>query len=378
MQDYHNKKTRHYVPIYKKIIDDYKKQNSLDDENIIDFDYIAHDDQELSKLKSHAGTHPKNILLLNAEPKYFNPGGSVALQWIEFKNMLLEHQIFNCDFYVTTFWTKEDIASLDWLNTNAYHWRFHNLTIDVPHIPRIAECLTYLENDTNKFDLEQADLKFSYLNRTHRSHRQILSKFFIKHGLHKENLVAINNGEETHAYTDHNDSKNDDFKHWVFSQRVDDDWLYNQHILDLWRDTDLVDFRHSYIETDSRYADVYLPFLKKACINIVSETVFNHPAPTWSEKIAQPILAKRPFIVVGPQGSLKQLRDLGFKTFNDSLDESYDEIPNPNERMESIMQEILRLNKLNIEQIKLLVKDEHTAIQHNFDKLKEKIKNFTN
>lgn len=42
------------------------------------------------------------------------------------------------------------------------------------------------------------------------------------------------------------------------------------------------------------------------------------------EKIARPMIATRPFIVMGPAGYLKELRNLGFATFDPVIDESYD------------------------------------------------------
>ena len=44
-----------------------------------------------------------------------------------------------------------------------------------------------------------------------------------------------------------------------------------------------------------------------------------------SEKIAKPVFAKRIFVLFGSAGLLKHFRNLGFKTFDSILDESYDQ-----------------------------------------------------
>lgn len=62
---------------------------------------------------------------------------------------------------------------------------------------------------------------------------------------------------------------------------------------------------------------------KSALVNVVSETVTN--GEFLSEKIWKPIIGKRPFLLLGPPGSIRKLQDLGFKTFGDFWDEGYND-----------------------------------------------------
>jgi hypothetical protein len=55
--------------------------------------------------------------------------------------------------------------------------------------------------------------------------------------------------------------------------------------------------------------------------------------------------------MVNKPGALKELHNLGFKTFTPFINEEYDTIENDSERMEFIYSEILRLNSLSIEEI---------------------------
>lgn len=57
---------------------------------------------------------------------------------------------------------------------------------------------------------------------------------------------------------------------------------------------------------------------------LVAETNAENDWVFFTEKIVKPILARRLFIVLGNRYYLKALQDLGFKTFNDIIDESYD------------------------------------------------------
>jgi hypothetical protein len=47
---------------------------------------------------------------------------------------------------------------------------------------------------------------------------------------------------------------------------------------------------------------------------------------------------RHPFILVGPYKTLEKLRELGYKTFNEFWDESYDDIKDPRERMLKIVE----------------------------------------
>jgi len=59
-------------------------------------------------------------------------------------------------------------------------------------------------------------------------------------------------------------------------------------------------------------------------ISVVTESNFVSSQIYHSEKTWKPIANKHPFIIVGPAGSLKNLKSLGYKTFSDFWDEDYD------------------------------------------------------
>ena len=56
--------------------------------------------------------------------------------------------------------------------------------------------------------------------------------------------------------------------------------------------------------------------------SIVAETRYNQNF--FTEKTAKAILAKKLFIIIGAEGALRDLKHLGFKTFDGIIDESYD------------------------------------------------------
>jgi len=69
-----------------------------------------------------------------------------------------------------------------------------------------------------------------------------------------------------------------------------------------------------------------IPFevYNKSAYTIVTETGYKNGVSFPTEKTAKPILAKRLFITFSGQYFLRSLKSLGFKTFSEIIDESYD------------------------------------------------------
>lgn len=77
--------------------------------------------------------------------------------------------------------------------------------------------------------------------------------------------------------------------------------------------------------------------------SIIAETTFANEYSQFTEKVAKAILAKRPFIVVGGQYYLRNLRALGFKTFSNIIDEEYDNFKHYHTRCSFAWAEIEKL-----------------------------------
>ena len=90
---------------------------------------------------------------------------------------------------------------------------------------------------------------------------------------------------------------------------------------------------------------------------VVAETNYHEGYVFFTEKIAKPILAKKPFVIVGNPGSLALLHKLGFKTFDTIIDESYDSILTLNTRIEKIAQLMKQLPTGGYQEI----------VDHNYD-----------
>lgn len=83
---------------------------------------------------------------------------------------------------------------------------------------------------------------------------------------------------------------------------------------------------------------------QQCAVEIVLETVFNTTTQHLTEKVLRPIACAKPFLLVGSAGSLELLKEHGFITFHPLIDETYDQINDPLERLKAIVLEIKRIN----------------------------------
>ena len=83
--------------------------------------------------------------------------------------------------------------------------------------------------------------------------------------------------------------------------------------------------------------DIYeLPY-EHTKVSIISETNDNNFEVFITEKLWKPILMCHPFVVHGNLHYLKKIKELGFKTFDNVFDESYDNEENPNARINKLV-----------------------------------------
>lgn len=106
---------------------------------------------------------------------------------------------------------------------------------------------------------------------------------------------------------------------------------------------------------------------QRAFLHVVTETIFNYPHNANGEKTFKPISVFRPFVMVCVPGALQDLRDLGFKTFSDWWDESYDCIQDPTERIYAIVDIVKWVCKQDLDDLKKMLYQMQPVLEHNYD-----------
>lgn len=111
-------------------------------------------------------------------------------------------------------------------------------------------------------------------------------------------------------------------------------------------------------------------FYQNSLISIVTETNWDIPHLTSTEKSFKPFKDKHPFILVGVNGALKSMRNLGFKTFSEFWDESYDEIVDPHQRLQETIKLCNDIGKWDNEKILDFKRRVKPILEHNYQLLK--------
>jgi hypothetical protein len=121
---------------------------------------------------------------------------------------------------------------------------------------------------------------------------------------------------------------------------------------------------------NQEWGDIYIepaPYID-TYFSLVTETVFEYPYSFRTEKIWKPIAMGHPFIVVANAGYYRDLHNLGFKTFNHVIDESFDNIDNNQKRIEYIAQVVKDLCQQDLASF---LKECYTVCKYNQQHLAE-------
>jgi hypothetical protein len=100
--------------------------------------------------------------------------------------------------------------------------------------------------------------------------------------------------------------------------------------------------------------------------HIVTETVFYYDKLHLTEKIFKPIVSKQPFMLLAAPGNLAYLRSYGFKTFDSIIDESYDTITDPDQRIEVVVNQLAWYCNLSDREKQDVIRAAEPIILHNF------------
>lgn len=106
-------------------------------------------------------------------------------------------------------------------------------------------------------------------------------------------------------------------------------------------------------------------FYQESFCAIVTETRFAESTCILTEKIFNAMINCKPFILVGPPGSLSYLKKWGFETFNNWFDESYDDEVCHHKRFEKITSIIDYINSKSITELKKMYNNMFEILYYN-------------
>ena len=122
----------------------------------------------------------------------------------------------------------------------------------------------------------------------------------------------------------------------------------------------LTDFKNHHLGTATKfhpnliddtvwYSYQVHPIYSQAFCQVITETTLDHP---WiTEKTIEPILAQKPFLILGAPGIHQKLVDMGFYLYDDIFDYSFDSEPDTQKRIDAIMDNLKTLQDKNLNDV---------------------------
>jgi hypothetical protein len=219
----------------------------------------------------------------------------------------------------------------DWFHTSSYFYK--------EYLPEIVSRFKYTETKPHAFEILLGRKK---------PHRDYVYNFVQEH-LHKDDYIL--------RYLNATDPKiYEDGERWTSEHRgVKDDGIVKN-----WTVETVEYYGHKMSLSQVIPIEIY----NQTAYSVVAETNYDNFFTFFTEKTAKPIIAKRLFVMIAGQGYLRTLQNMGFKTFNGIIDESYDTIENNQERWQAACEQIKFL--CNQDQAEILEKVK-PIVEHNFN-----------
>lgn len=237
------------------------------------------------------------------------------------------------------------------------HPRWPHVQLDY-FLPKIHDFDTNhvaIDQAKDLFDRLQKPYKFLFLNGRQRSHRKYLIERFRLSGLLNQSLwTCLDTGKDlltstnTGFWFDLDVADSERIQIHLMHQAQDlmqsdsnIQYLPAQYEVDRYRNNVAVPTNSRFVERqlwNNEWGAVYLnpDAYRDTYFSLVTETVFNYPYSFRTEKIWKPIAIGHPWIAVANQGFYRDLRNLGFRTFDGVIDESFDLIDSSQDRIERI------------------------------------------
>lgn len=114
------------------------------------------------------------------------------------------------------------------------------------------------------------------------------------------------------------------------------------------------------------------PIYREVFVDVCIESRYGQPTGNISEKVLQAIQFKTPFILVAPPYTLKYMHELGYKSFGDFWDESYDLEEDHLVRTEKIVEIMDYISGLSLDECHALYLKMWPILQYNFRVLAER------
>jgi len=205
-----------------------------------------------------------------------------------------------------------------------------------------------------KFKPSKPNYLYLNYNRQCRFHRVCMLSKLIKHELFDKGMNSFNTlGSPFNGFS----KILEDFEPGLS--------VYGQQLFD--RAPIFVDMDNSAITSSvgdlSNYTDTF--------VSLISETLTDPGTLFCSEKTWRSIIVGHPFMILGSTNALKYVKTQGFETFSNWIDESYDDYDNLDKKINIILSNLERFNKMTLDELKNIRNEMEPVLIHNKNHMRE-------
>jgi hypothetical protein len=274
--------------------------------------------------------HSRAMLLLDQS----HEGYQTQWLWEYFHKQCRDYQINpQLIIYVTGNLLAEE-QYLSWADANNIIDRINVISyahfeVDIDQLATKLGLPTEFSLDYKTNHLESIKL-FNCLNKRNRPHRFWFYTRLIEHNLVDQGLISINKFDTRHMYVEGQLPAADLIEQ---ANRRLPSTIYGTS------NTEQPDSYYINRIRDDVCADSWVSVVSESSFSDMDNEIF------VSEKTFKPIACMHPFIILGNQGSLAKLREMGYKTFDGWIDETYDQLPTF-ERMEAIVSALKKISEI--------------------------------
>lgn len=210
--------------------------------------------------------------------------------------------------------------------------------------------------DENDLDIDRKKYFLSLNRNSERLHRPKLILNIIKNNMFEKGLISLLKSKNFDKFCEN--PKNREYKKLIAE-------IY-PFVVD-YEDPEKVSAMHNYFTGKEMWINTYF--------SIVSETSVMKDSIFITEKSIRPIIYYHPFILWASPYTLKALKDMGFQTFPEFFDETYDLEEDENKRLQMIIKNVKKLCDMDITEIHKLYKSIKPKLIHNHNLLIDFYKN---
>ncbi len=341
---------------------DIENENKVWEDNVLRDNILVNYGDNINYIDNTNTHNKKHLYIINVyDNNFFRKNKDIGFKCISEKylNDVREHKakivmihqfegysgmnIYNNDLETIDGWIKESN-----LPDSGVHYIHGNLLVDEVRKQRELnfEChpvsifdswVDYRLLDNKIVDFEPVDEKYLLLsyNRNPRPHRIHLVNELIKNNLFDKGKISLGRFEPHGQYDEL--SKITPIE---IDRILDINWAVN----------------------------IEFPDYSSTFISLVTETLIDTSILFMSEKIWKPIVAGHPFIVLGNVNTLLYLKEQGYKTFDNWIDESYDLEPDHHKKIDMIIHELNKFKTKSIEELKEIRKEMYDVCLFNRNK----------